>query len=163
VNPMRVLRWVSGAVTVAGLLLGLVAMTASPWLRLTNAGQAYGIRFALVEDLVRVGRQTGSTFPSATNLYFSVVAWVLLAVLTLGAALSGLRLPRTELIAGITAAACVAATAFLLAACRPLTGSRSGISASSGPWLVGGSYLLLGAAAVLGAVSGSGEPRRSVF
>jgi hypothetical protein len=162
-SPLRVLRWISAALTAAGLLLGLLAMTASPWLRLTNGAQAYGIRFSLVADLVRVGRQTGTPFPTPTNVYFGWAAWVLLAALTLGAALSGLRLPRAEIVSGLTAAASIAAAALLVAAVRPVISSQSGVGASSGPWLVGGCYLLLGAAAVLGALSGSREPRRSDF
>jgi hypothetical protein len=147
----RWLRWIGFGTAAVGFLLGTLAMTGSPWLRLSSRGQAYGIRFSLVQDLVSTGAEKCTPFPTPTNVFFGWAAWILLGVLSILAVLCGFHLPRTEVFAGITLAGAVGAVALLLAACRPL--ESPGVQIAVGAWIMGIGYLVLGAAAVLGALS----------
>jgi hypothetical protein len=151
VTVRTAVRWFGFATAGVGLLFVIVAMTASPWLRLSSGGHVLGIHYPLVQNLVYTGSQTGTPFPGPTSAYFSWAGWVLLGVLSIGAVLSGFKLPHTEVIAALTAAGAVATVALLVAACRPLL--TSGVQIAVGAWLAGVGYLLLGVAAVLGAAS----------
>jgi hypothetical protein len=144
-------RCLGFATAFAGLFLVIFSMTASPWLRLSSNGHILGIRFSMVQDLVSTGAQTGTPFPTPTSVYFGWAGWILLGMLSIGAVLSGLSLPRTEVIAGITVAGALATVALLVAACRPL--ASSGVQVAVGAWVAGIGYLLLGVAAVLGTAS----------
>jgi hypothetical protein len=152
----RLVRWSGFATAAVGILLGILSLTGSPWLRLSSRGQAYGIRFSLVQDLVNTGSDKGTPFPTPTNVYFGWAGWILLGVLSILAVLCGFRLPRTEVFAGVTLAGAVGAVALMLAACRPLV--SPGVQIAVGAWIMGIGYLVLGAAAVLGAVSSRMEP-----
>ncbi len=158
-NPIRVLRWSSLGLTAAGIFLGLIALSGSAWLHFSNNGQNYGVNFSLTQKLVRAA---GSALPVAARLYFGWVAWVLLVVLAIGAFLSAMRLPRAEVIAGVTAALAVIAIALLITSTRPLVRAGTGVAADGGPWFAGAGYLAFAAAAVLGAVASKRGPRRSL-